>query len=141
MSAAYIYLTMEVKFTELKRKDVININDGKNLGRVCDLSFTFPESEVLGFTVTGCKGFKFTKQEVFLPMKSIVKIGEDAVLVKLEGGGKPPEKHPPKKDKCPQPCPPPCPPPHCPPQNYCPPPRNVQNNGYYSDRISYDEYE
>lgn len=136
MPPAYIYLTMEVKYSELKRKDVININDGKNLGRVCDLTFTFPESDVLGFTVTGSKGFKFTKQEVFLPMKSIVKIGEDAVLVKLENPGKPPEKLPPKKDKCP----PPCPPPHCPPQNYCPPPRNGQN-GFYSDRISYDEYE
>ena len=131
---------MEVNFSDLKQKDVINLNDGKNMGRVCDLSFTFPESNVLGFTVTGSKGFKFSKQEVFIPIKQVVKIGKDAVLVKFgeEHPNRPPK--PPKPD-CPPPCPPnnrppnclpPCPPNNCPPNNF-PPQR--------PDRRSYDEYE
>lgn len=117
---------MEVNFTALKQKDVINLHDGKNMGRVCDLSFSFPENDVLGFTVTGCKGFRFSKQEVFIPIKQVVKIGKDAVLVKVgnDNQGHPPK--PPQHD-CPPPCPPPCPP------NNCPPPRG--------DRRSYDEYE
>ncbi|MDE6667117.1 MAG: PRC-barrel domain-containing protein [Clostridia bacterium] len=116
---------MEVNFTDLKQKDVINIHDGKNMGKVCDLSFTFPENNVLGFTVTGCKGFKFSKQEVFIPIKQVIKIGKDAVLVKL-GEDKP--DRPPKPPKPPKPnCPPPCPP------NNCPPP--------FNDRRNYDEYE
>lgn len=120
---------MEVNFSDLKQKDVINLNDGKNMGKVCDLSFTFPENNVLGFTVTGCKGFKFSKQEVFIPIKQVVKIGKDAVLVKFgEGPDRPPK--PPKPDF--PPCPPNNCPPHCPPNN-CPPPR--------PDRRSYDEYE
>lgn len=115
---AYFYI-MEVTFTSLKQKDVINITDGKNLGKVCDIAFSFPENNVLGFTVTGCKGFRFSKQEIFLPVSAVTKIGDDAVLVKL---GKPdsPNPRPPQK-----PCPPPCPP-------SCPP---------HDGRRSYDEYE
>ena len=101
---------MEVIFSELKQKEVINVADGRHLGRVCDLSFTFPEGKIIGLTVTGCKGFKFTKQEVFLPLKCIVKIGEDAVLVNLSDDAPPPP--PPGKGQphFPPPCPPP--PPH-----------------------------
>ena len=50
---------MEFKFSDLKQKEVINLTDGKHLGKVCDLSFTFPENNVLGFYVTFCKGFRF----------------------------------------------------------------------------------
>ena len=126
---------MEVNFSDLKQKDVINLNDGKNMGKVCDLSFTFPENNVLGFTVTGCKGFRFSKQEVFIPIKQVVKIGKDAVLVKFgdDNQGRPPK--PPKPDF--PPCPPGNRPPNCLPPNNCPqncpPPR--------PDRRSYDEYE
>lgn len=109
---------MEVIFSELKQKDVINIADGKHLGKVCDLTFSFPEGRVAGFWVTGCKGFKLTKQELFLPIKSIVKIGEDAVLCKLE-------------EEKPQPCPPP-PDKNCPPLYPPPPPQS---------RRSLEEYE
>ncbi len=123
---------MEVTFSALKQKDVINLIDGKHLGKVCDISFSFPENNVLGFTVTGCKGFRFSKQEIFLPINCIVKIGEDAVLVKY-GKEPPPPPKPPKPD-CPtdncRPFPPDCPPPNCPPQ-YPP----------HGGRRSYDEYE
>ena len=111
---------MEITFSELKQKEVINIIDGKHLGKVCDISFTFPKGDLLGITVTGCKGFRFTKQEIFIPLKSVVKIGQDAVLVKFGKEEPPPPKEPPR-----------CPPPNCPPPN-CPPPQNRRN---------YDEYE
>ncbi len=105
-------IIMEVTYSALKQKDVINLVDGKHLGKVCDITFTFPENKVQGFTVTGCKGFRFSKQEIFLPIKDVVKIGADAVLVKL-GKEERPDCPPPKPD-CPPKCPPPCPP--CPPQ-------------------------
>lgn len=115
---------MDINFSELKQKEVINVSDGRHLGRVCDISFTFPEGKVIGVTVTGCKGFKFTKQEIFLPIKCIVKIGEDAVLVSFN------ENSPPQPNKGQPCCPPPQPnkaPPCCP-----PPPQS---------RRSLDEYE
>ena len=96
---------MDIIFSELKQKEVINVSDGRHLGKVCDITFTFSEGKVIGFTVTGCKGFKFTKQEVFLPIKCIVKIGEDAVLVSFTENPPPP---PPsnKQPYCPSPPPP-----------------------------------
>lgn len=119
---------MEFTFLQLKQKDVVSVSDGKNLGKVCDITFNFPENNLLGITVTGGKGFKFTRQDIFIPVKCIVKIGEDTVLVRLE------EKHPPEKPpKCPPKRPPRGCPPGCPPDFSpdCPPP----------DRRSYDEYE
>ncbi len=122
---------METTFGEIKQKDVINLINGAHLGRVCNITFSFPENKVIGFTVTGCRGFKFSKQEIFLPINCIVKIGQDAVLVKF---GKEEEGPPPNKP--PKGCPPPncCPPefPPCPPQNNCCP---------GGGRRSYDEYE
>lgn len=130
MPRAYFYI-METSFLAIRQKDVINLVDGKHLGKVCDISFSFPENNVLGFTVTGCKGFRFSKQEIFLPIKTVVKIGEDAILVKFGKEEKPdkPDK-PPKKPDCPPPWTPPCPP-SCSPCPPCPP----------YDRRNYDEYE
>lgn len=94
---------MELSFLQLKQKDVVSVSDGKNLGKVCDVTLTFPERGWLGITVTGCKGFKLTnKRELFIPVNQIIKVGEDAVLVKTED-----KKPAPPKDKCPPPCPPP----------------------------------
>lgn len=115
---------MEFTYSQLKQKDVISLTDGKNLGKVCDLTVSYPESNFLGITVTGCKGFRFSRQEMFIPIRQVVKIGEDTVLVKLE-----------QRENCP--------PPQCPPKrppNNCPPPHNLPNN-YPPDRRSYDEYE
>lgn len=126
---------MEQTFNELKKKDVINLIDGRHLGRVCDLTFSFPENRVIGITVTGCKGFKFSRQEIFLPMKSVVKIGEDAVLVKF---GEEPKPEPPNGGNYPPShCPPNCSPNNCSPNN-CRPNSGNFNGG---NRRSLDEYE
>lgn len=96
---------MDFTFSQLKQKEVINLTDGKHLGKVCDISFTFPENDFSGIFVTGCKGFKLSRQEQFVPVRSITKIGEDAVLVKLEAAKpeRPPQKPP--QGCCPQPSP------------------------------------
>ena len=124
---------MELSFQSLKQKDVINVSDGKNLGKVCDISVSFPECNWLGITVTGCKGFRLTNRaEMFIPVNLITRIGEDAILVKAEEK-KPP--CPPPKDKCP---PPPCPPSRPPKPR---PPRNYPDNFESGDRRDYGEYE
>lgn len=119
---------MEVTFSELKQKDVINLVDGRHLGKVCDMTFTFSEGDVQGFTVTGGKGFRLSRQDIFIPLAAVVKIGKDAVLVN-HGDREQEKPAPPKKQgKCP---PAPCPPKLCPPPAPCPP----------RDRRSLDEYE
>ena len=121
---------MELSFHDLKQKDVINVSDGTNLGKVCDISVSFPECNWLGITVSGCKGFKLTnKREVFIPVNLVVKVGEDAILVKSDDRNPP---CPPPKDKCP------------PPKDKCPPnrpPQNYPNNFQGGDRRDYGEYE
>ena len=42
---------METSYRELKCKDVVNVADGRNLGRTCDIVFTFPEGQVFGIAV------------------------------------------------------------------------------------------
>jgi sporulation protein YlmC with PRC-barrel domain len=116
---------MEVSFNKLRQKYVISVIDGKNLGKVCDIIFCYPEDFIKGFFVTGGKGFKLTRQDVFIPSENIIKIGEDVVLTNFDGD----DKHcgkPPKKGKNCQPCqdhpcfqPPKDNPPHNPPQNMC----------------------
>ncbi len=76
---------METSYRELKCKDVINITDGRNLGRTCDVVFTFPEGRVFGIVVPGKRGIcPFRKNDLFIPLKNIAKIGTDAVLVDLK---------------------------------------------------------
>lgn len=106
---------MELSFKELKKRDVINIADGKCLGRVTDLRLCFPEGILTGISVPGKKSiglFSFlNKSEMFIGVEKILKIGGDVILVDLRKGVKAdkPCIPPPKK-----PTPPPCPPPHPP---------------------------
>lgn len=137
---------MEFLFSKLKKLDVISLSDGKNLGRFCDVTFTLPEGKIKGFTATGCKGFKFSKSDLFIPLSDIVKVGEDAILVKT---GEKPKKDKDKKPDCPphDPCKR-CPPPDpceqfdpcnqrkpCPPYNPCNPCNPCDN------RRNFDDYE
>lgn len=109
---------MELTFNCLKKYDVIRITDGKHMGKVCDMTLLFPENKIKGFLVTGGKGFRFTRQEEFIPVCDVVKIGEDVILIK---GNEEPCPPPPKHGNCP------------PPNNGCPP--------HMDNRRSFDDYE
>lgn len=108
--------------------EVICLNDGKNLGKIYDAEFAMPDGKIKGFYLTGCKGFKLTKSDVYISLSDVVKIGEDVILVRHDEDEKP--CLPPNQPPCPPPCPPsfpsPCPPP-------CPPKGNNRRN--------YDDYE
>ena len=73
---------MELSFSELRAKEVINMQDGRKLGRVCDLVLCYPENKWVGLVVPGGRGFS-RKQELFLELRQIVKIGEDVILVNV----------------------------------------------------------
>ncbi|MDY6367978.1 MAG: YlmC/YmxH family sporulation protein [Clostridia bacterium] len=122
---------MELSFSELKKRDVVNIVDGRCYGRITDLTLSFPKGTLTGITVPGAKRNFITKcfdtNKIFIDESKILKIGNDVILVDLRRGDecgqsvklgkqKPPAFTPP-------PCPPepPCPPP-CPPESPCPPP-------------------
>ena len=75
---------METSFSELHSKEVVNLTDGKRLGRVCDVVFTFPEGRVQGIVVPGGRGFRWGKQDVYIDLKCVTKVGVDVVLVELK---------------------------------------------------------
>ena len=78
-------MVSDLTFCELREKEVINIVDGKKLGRILDIAFT-RQGTIVGIIVPGEK--KFFKsvsgdESIFIPWKCIVNIGEDTRLVRL----------------------------------------------------------
>lgn len=74
---------MNCKFSELKKKKVVNILDGKVLGYITDLIFQFPEGKILNYIATDKKGV-FCKDEYVICPCDVNKIGDDTVLVCLK---------------------------------------------------------
>ncbi|MBE5747585.1 MAG: YlmC/YmxH family sporulation protein [Clostridiales bacterium] len=122
---------MELSFSDLRTKEVVNTQDGRKLGKVCDVALCYPENRWLGIVVPGGKGWIGKKSAVFIDLKSIVKIGEDVILVNV---GLPCER---KKGKrgCPPPPMPPSPPAPYPPY---PPQRNSAGQG---GERNFDDFE
>ena len=77
---------MEYSYRELRVKPVINLADGKNLGKTCDVVFSFPEGKFFGIVVPGGKFSFLHRNDLFIPLRSISKIGEDVIFVDLKGG-------------------------------------------------------
>ena len=91
-----------MSYTYLRTKEVVNVVDGRKLGKICDIVFCYPENKVLGLVVPGGMGIFWRKREQFIEMRDIVKIGDDVILVNVrcqpKSGG--------KKSRCESDCPP-----------------------------------
>lgn len=99
---------MELSFSDLRLKEVVNTQDGKKLGKVCDLVFCYPENRIIGIVVPGGKTFAFKREQLFIDLRNVVKIGDDVILVNVASARKcPPAKSrasvcptPPMPDNC-----------------------------------------
>lgn len=83
---------METSFLELRCKEVVNVIDGKRLGHIVDVVFSLSNCCVIGIIVPGDKCFwnVFKKDtELFIPIKQIIKVGEDTILVEVVGNTNP----------------------------------------------------
>jgi YlmC/YmxH family sporulation protein len=77
-----------MRYSELKQKEVINICDGKRLGGIVDLEIECETGRLLAIVVPT----PFSLAAVFrgdpsghvIPWASVVKIGDDAVLVQVD---------------------------------------------------------
>ena len=74
---------MQIHYTDLKKKRVINLLDGRELGTVTDIIFDFPEGKVIAF-VCGDKRKIFKTDEYLVNLCCVNKIGDDTVLVSLK---------------------------------------------------------
>lgn len=81
---------MELTYKELSKREVINITDGKSLGRITNLTLSFPGGKLAGISVNGkrqnCFLNLFSRSETFIPIQKILKIGSDVILVNLTCG-------------------------------------------------------
>ena len=76
-----------MNFSELKSKDVINIVDGKRLGRPIDVIFNDCAC-IEALVVPGQKShlnlIKGVKEGAVLPWERVKQIGDDVILVELD---------------------------------------------------------
>ncbi len=143
---------MELSFNELKKRDVINLPDGRCLGRITDLRMEFPKGNLAGIVVPGRKSrriFAFLdRSEIYIDRSRIIKIGGDVILVDISTSPVPPPCPP--RHKSEKHCAPVCQP-QSPPQYPRPPapqPRNSEVEGEFNftifpennDRIDTGDY-
>ena len=74
---------MDITFSLLKSKDVINTYDGRRLGKIIDVYFDKTTGKVLGFIVPGMKKIFKKSEDIFIPLNLITRIGDDVILVSL----------------------------------------------------------
>ena len=77
---------MEITFNELRAKEIVNIYDGKRLGRAQDIAFEKETGKVLGVIVPGLSKFLRKADDIFIPIEQIRRIGDDVILVTLSSG-------------------------------------------------------
>jgi len=76
-----------MKISDFQTKDVINIVDGKKLGQISDIELDLRVGAIQSIVVPSSGrffGFFGGGTDVVIPWRSIVKIGADVVLVKLD---------------------------------------------------------
>lgn len=74
------------RFSDLRYKEVINVNSGHRLGYVCDLEMDMEEGKLLSIIVPGPSrlgGVLGREDDYVLPWGCIRRIGEDIILVDL----------------------------------------------------------
>lgn len=73
--------------SDFRQKEVININDGRRLGFVCDVEIDFENGRIEAIVIPGggrLFGFLGKENDYVIPWDSIKKIGEDIILVDID---------------------------------------------------------
>ena len=74
---------MDYNFSDLKKKKVINVADGRDLGKITDLIISYPEGKIKSVIVPGKKNMFVSGSELIIDFSCIGRIGDDAILVCL----------------------------------------------------------
>ncbi|KUP07028.1 hypothetical protein Q73_05180 [Bacillus coahuilensis m2-6] len=75
-----------VRISDFQVKDVVNVSDGRRLGNIGDIEINLDTGKIEAVVVGGTGkvlGFFGKEEEIVIPFRSIVKIGEDVILVRL----------------------------------------------------------
>ncbi len=74
-----------MRLSDLQNKNVVNINDGRNIGNIIDVKIDQEKGSITSFVIEPNKNFRFMGrgQNTEIDWNSITKIGEDVILVKI----------------------------------------------------------
>lgn len=72
---------MTILYSELKKKEILEVTTGKNLGKVCDLVISKRSGKIQKLIAPGKKCGFLSTDNFEIPFDKIVKIGDDAILV------------------------------------------------------------
>lgn len=75
---------MELSYSELRAKEVVNIQNGARMGKIIDMIVESNGRNVLGVVVPGVKKLFRPGEDIFIPWCNISKIGSDVILVSLD---------------------------------------------------------
>jgi YlmC/YmxH family sporulation protein len=76
-----------VKISDFQIKDVVNVSDGKKLGNIGDIDINLSTGKIDAVVVSGAGkvlGFFGKDEDIIIPWKNILKIGEDVILVRYK---------------------------------------------------------
>ena len=71
-------------FYELREKDVVNVNNGERLGRICDIDIDLETARVCALILPGkcrCFGLFGREDDITIAWGEITLIGEDVIFV------------------------------------------------------------
>ena len=75
---------MEISYTELRSKEVVNVNNGSRLGKIIDMRIDSNGKNGLGVVVPGVRKIFRASEDIFIPWRNITKIGTDVILVSID---------------------------------------------------------
>ena len=76
-----------VRISEFQIKDVVNVADWKKLGNISDIEINLISGKIDAIVISGTGkllGFFGKDEDVIIPWKNIIKIGEDVILVRYK---------------------------------------------------------
>ena len=74
-----------IKISEFQLKDVVNVSNGKKLGNIGDIDINIQTGKIDAVIIGGTGkvlGFFGRDEDIIIPWKNILKIGEDVILVR-----------------------------------------------------------
>ena len=75
-----------MKLSELQRKDIINIKDGKKIGKIVDVEYEKKSGYMIHFVIEKThfvRNLLFSTEELNIKFTQIKKLGEDVILIDI----------------------------------------------------------
>jgi len=76
-----------IRISELRQREIININDGSRLGFISDLDIDLETGKVRSVTIPGASrwlGLFGGGRDIVVPWDRVIRIGIDTILVDME---------------------------------------------------------